>query len=995
VEVLWFIIAVVVILTPIVALVALVRSAGMSDLRREVARLATETEWLRKQLAALRRGEAPEAAAPAAAEPEPATAARTPAAAPRVAPAAAPPRAEAPAAAAPAPSPVTMSPPMAPSPPPREPRGPRPRIEWERFVGVRGAAILGAAALALAGLLFFQYSIQQGWISPAVRVAIGIACGVAALVGSELLRKRDYRVLADGLAGAGVVILHAAAWAAHVRYQLIGVLPTYALMTLTTVMAALLAVQHAARLVAIIGLVGGFATPLVLSSRMEQPLGVFTYVLLLDAGLLVVARRRGWPGLGLLAVAGTALPQLLWLGPRMEEGQVLLALGILGAGGLLFALLPAARTGETTWSAHVARASGLLLPFAFALYLASRSELDVPILPLGAMLLLLCVASAWVSRQPGLAWLPGFAAAGAAGVLLPWAWNVDVVTSLAWKLAALVALLCAAFHAFVESRREDGGTWGAEIVSGLSGIVVLLYAAATTQEVGLAPWLAGFVALAALLFRGACLRGRSGGAVAAAVLVALALPAWHALHGRRMQLPAPSTWLAVLVGLGVLALAAAFVVRATESRRRLAAVPAAYGFVTLLALVVSPVVETAPAALLLGAAVMLGVLVALGGAVAGDGSATLAAVLATAAVHHSWAWRSVDVAYPSRSVMALLVQGAAVVIFVAWPFLLPAARRDAWTWRAAALAGPAWFLALRQVWITRFGDGAIGILPILLGACALAAVLGARRTLHPGQLVRRTALAWLAAVALGFVALAIPLQLDEEWITMGWALQGLVVVVLWRRLDHPGLKWFGLALLCAVTVRLVGNWHVLGYHEPSDIPVLNWLLYTYGVPVACLVIAAVILARHEVALARPRELALYPNGKPTGALLCGLAAVVVGFVWVNLTVFDAFATGGRIAISFERLPARDLTLSLGWAVYGLVLLGIGMARSIGALRWLSLVILMLTIGKVFLHDLGELRDLYRVLSLLGLAVSLMLVSFLYQRFVFRSSPKAPVPPEQP
>jgi uncharacterized membrane protein len=56
------------------------------------------------------------------------------------------------------------------------------------------------------------------------------------------------------------------------------------------------------------------------------------------------------------------------------------------------------------------------------------------------------------------------------------------------------------------------------------------------------------------------------------------------------------------------------------------------------------------------------------------------------------------------------------------------------------------------------------------------------------------------------------------------------------------------------------------------------------------------------------------------------------------------------------------------------------------LRWLSLGLLVLTLGKVFLHDLGELKDLYRVGSLVGLALSLIVVSLIYQRFVFRSDP---------
>jgi uncharacterized membrane protein len=113
------------------------------------------------------------------------------------------------------------------------------------------------------------------------------------------------------------------------------------------------------------------------------------------------------------------------------------------------------------------------------------------------------------------------------------------------------------------------------------------------------------------------------------------------------------------------------------------------------------------------------------------------------------------------------------------------------------------------------------------------------------------------------------------------------------------------------------------------------------------------------------------------------AAILVVFAWINLTIFDAFGTGSILTLSMERMPARDLTLSLAWVLYAVTLLGFGMARDSSALRWLSLGFLVLSIGKVFLYDLGELRDLYRVASLVGLAVSLILVSLAYQRFVFR------------
>jgi len=146
---------------------------------------------------------------------------------------------------------------------------------------------------------------------------------------------------------------------------------------------------------------------------------------------------------------------------------------------------------------------------------------------------------------------------------------------------------------------------------------------------------------------------------------------------------------------------------------------------------------------------------------------------------------------------------------------------------------------------------------------------------------------------------------------------------------------------------------------------------------------AAVLRPLEAERLRGWERSFLPGERGAMAAVLGLLAVVIGFAWINLTVLDAFAAGPRLEISLDRRPARDLTLSLAWAVYALGLLVAGVWKARTALRWVSLAFLLLAIAKVFLYDLGELEDLYRVLSLVGLAVSLILVSLLYQRFVFR------------
>jgi len=356
-------------------------------------------------------------------------------------------------------------------------------------------------------------------------------------------------------------------------------------------------------------------------------------------------------------------------------------------------------------------------------------------------------------------------------------------------------------------------------------------------------------------------------------------------------------------------------------------------------------------------------------------------------VHAGWTFTH-PVLEPRERLVAFVVQALAVAVFTIWPLL--AARRfssDRIGWYAAALSGPLWFPALRQLFVANFGDTYIGALPLALGTLSLLAADQARRAWPSANPIRRSALVWFSAVALCFVAVAIPLQLEKQWITIGWALEGIAILALWQRLDHPGLKYFGLALLGASALRLVANPALLGYHPRSAVRIVNWLTYTYLVPAAALLASAALLGPRERGRARPWELALYARGRPVGAIGTGFAAIVVIFVWINLTIADWFATGSVLSLRFGDNPAQRLTVSIAWGIYGLILLGSGMRRDSIGLRWVSLCFLLITIGKVFLHDLGALRDLYRVASLVGLALSLILVSLLYQRFVFRKSPQ--------
>ena len=866
---------------------------------------------------------------------------------------------------------------------------PRPRIEWERWIGVRGAAAAGGIVLALAALLFFQYSIEQGLISPTMRVALGVIVGVCCLVGSEWLVKRDQAAAANALAGAGIVILYGATWAAQNLYGLIGSVPAFVLMLLITVVCVALAVGRNAHFIAVLGLLGGFATPILVASDVDSPAALFGYILLLDLGLLWLARARGWPLLAVLSLAGTALHQAIWIFGSMDDDRAVLGIGVLAVFALAFLFFGSGdREPSLLWRAT--RAGGVAIPFAFALHFAGTTELAENPWPLGMLLLILSAGACWLARRETQD-VAAAAAAACLGIMALWFLDHRVSPVLAWQAVALCVALAALFTLAAElSRRHPGaGRLGIAALGSSLGFLSLLVLAATESRVVRPwPWVVGWAILGGLLVLHSRWPGRAWVQLAAGLGPALGLLISVEAHGRDAASLESWVWLALIVSVAMVFQILAVLTKSEQGRTWAERTAAATAIAMMVAAAVVSSVDRSTSEAAIAAILILGLLAALAASRARSGGWYFAATSATAfwqMIVYSDGHQHSAADPAGASVFGLLALSA--VLFTVWPALAAAAfRNDRFAWWGGALAGPLWFVTLKLAFISCFGDDAIGLLPIALAAVALATVLWARQRLAGQADIRRTAVVWYLAVVLSLLSVAIPLQLEKEWITIGLALNGLAIIALWVRLDHPGLKYFGLALLAAATVRLVANPAVLSYHIRAAAPVLNWLAYTYLVPASALVLSRRFLKAREVDRLADWEQRLYPAHRAIGAASCGLAAVAVVFAWINLAIADIFATGPNLELSFQRLPARDATTSVAWAVYALVLLAIGVRSRSSSMRWLSLGLLVLTLGKVFLHDLGELEDLYRVGSLVGLAASLIIVSLIYQRFVFRTDP---------
>src|SRR5262245_24600999 len=309
----------------------------------------------------------PPATAPAAVAKPPAPPAVTSAAPPTVA--AVPPAAAAAGAAVRPPVKPPASPPPAPPPPARQP------FDWERVVGVKMFSAVAGVALVLAAVFFLRYSIDHGWLAPPVRVAIGVLVGIGLLIVCELRTARKYPVTANALDAAAIAILFSTFFAAHALWQLIPATAAFGLLALVTGVAVLLSIRRDSVFIALLGLLGGFATPMLLSTGENRPVPLFAYLLLLNLGLASVAARKRWRLLTILSIAFTTFYQWGWVITFLTASQLPLAMGIflvfslIGFASILFTA-PAAPSTETPALARAGLAAAAM-PLVFAAYLAA------------------------------------------------------------------------------------------------------------------------------------------------------------------------------------------------------------------------------------------------------------------------------------------------------------------------------------------------------------------------------------------------------------------------------------------------------------------------------------------------------------------------------------------------------------------------------------------------------------------------------------------------
>src|SRR5438876_602603 len=894
---------------------------------------------------------------------------------------------------------------------PQTARPAKPSMDWEQFMGAKLFAWIGGLALFLGVAFFVKYSFEHNLIPPELRVAIGFLVGASLLIGGLLLKRKENAVTAQTLCATGILVLYAVTFAcrSYYHFEFFGLIPTFLLMTLITAVAFLLAVRLNAIVVAVLGIAGGFLTPVLLSTGQDQPLGLFVYIALLDIGLLALSQRQGWNVLPTLGAVGTALMQFAWVGTffipeKYFAGNKVLVVMAVFAGFQVLFFAAAAWSKRTRKTSPERFACGIGLgavAMCSAFYLLSFEPIaQRPALLFSYLFIVDLGMLALTLLESRLIILNAVAGLAAFTLLAVWT-NYDLTTThlyTALTFYFVFALFHSATPLALQRLRSVQIPWWSHAFPGLSLLLVLM---PIFQLAGLSIVIWPLVLIIDLLAIVLALATATLLPILAVLLLTLI-----AIGGWLLRIPTELTGLPtalfILGGFAVF-----FLVATSRACRRLTttgihtpklfgditdpgnlsvqlpALSAALPFlllimVTLRLPLVNPSAVFALALLLvilllgMSAILLLDVVPAVG----------LACVLA---LEHAWHIQHFD---PTHAMVPLVWYLGFYAVFSVFPFIFHRkfAGKTA-LWATAALAGPLHFYLVYQLIRAAHPSGVLGLVPAAFALPSLVGLFILVKRTPLDSPARKAQLALFGAAALFFITLIFPIQFDRQWITVGWALEGAALCWLFHRVPHSGLRVAGVGLLVVVFARLALNPAVLSYHPRAAVPIFNWYLYTYGIATVCLFAAARLLGP-------PRHLVFGRNSLP----LLYTLGTVLAFLLVNIEIADYFSAPGAAALTFQFSGnfARDMSYSIAWGMFALLLLIVGIRKKTAPVRYASLGLLGVTVLKLFFHDLSQLDQLYRIGAFIVVAIIAIVASFLYQRFLAavdkNNEAKATIPP---
>lgn len=182
----------------------------------------------------------------------------------------------------------------------------------EKFIGENIVSKIGIAILVIGIAFFVKYAIDKEWINEIARVGIGVLCGGIVLGFAHYLRK-NFKAFSSVLVGGGIAIFYFTIGIAFHQYHLFNQTTAFIIMLLITGFSVFISIVYDRIELAALSIIGGFATPFMVSTGQGNYQVLFTYILILDIGMLILAYMRKWNLINILAYCFTMILYFGWL----------------------------------------------------------------------------------------------------------------------------------------------------------------------------------------------------------------------------------------------------------------------------------------------------------------------------------------------------------------------------------------------------------------------------------------------------------------------------------------------------------------------------------------------------------------------------------------------------------------------------------------------------------------------------------------------------------
>ena len=191
-------------------------------------------------------------------------------------------------------------------------RQPEKDTDIEKFIGENLANKIGIAVLVLGIAFFIKYAIDKNWINETGRVIIGFISG-SILIGLAHYFRNSYRSFSSVLVGGGLSVFYFSIAFAFHQYHLIGQLTAFIAMVIVSAFAVILSLYYNRQELAILATIGGFITPFLVSTGNENYIALFTYLCILNAGLIALSWFKRWPAINIISLFFTVIIFSGWI----------------------------------------------------------------------------------------------------------------------------------------------------------------------------------------------------------------------------------------------------------------------------------------------------------------------------------------------------------------------------------------------------------------------------------------------------------------------------------------------------------------------------------------------------------------------------------------------------------------------------------------------------------------------------------------------------------